>query len=139
MSINLSARSMDDLIDEILTAEVTISVAIYRQLAALREFDERKGWHDQGATCCTAWLSWRIGLSAAAARDRLRVAHALAALPQTSAAIDALVEVADRAVFCSVARGAMSVPTSVSGFCSGGHPREISIPRLVVHVEEQAL
>lgn len=80
--------SLDDLEREILRAEATISVAIYRQLVALREFDERKGWHEQGATCCTAWLSWRIGLSPGAARDRMRTAHALARLPQISAALE---------------------------------------------------
>lgn len=61
-----------------------LAAAEYRWLVLLEEFDRQEGWADQGARCCTHWLSWACGLSPVAARERLRVAHALAGLPAVS-------------------------------------------------------
>jgi hypothetical protein len=58
----------------------------YRWLCLLREFDERGGWQGWGILSCAHWLNWKCGLSLGAAREKLRVAHALKALPQVSEA-----------------------------------------------------
>jgi hypothetical protein len=48
----------------------------------VREFDQREGWATQGALSCAAWLSWKCGIALGAAREKVRVAHALAELPR---------------------------------------------------------
>ena len=50
----------------------------------LREFDDRTGWNG-GFASCAHWLHWRTGIALGAAREKVRVAHALAALPRLSA------------------------------------------------------
>lgn len=62
-----------------------ISAATYHLLTLLREFDERSGWNC-GFASCAHWLSWRTGLSLGPAREKVRVARALAALPLISEA-----------------------------------------------------
>jgi hypothetical protein len=52
--------------------------AMHRMLIDLREFDERGGWHAQGALSCAHWLSWRVGWNLVTARERVRVARKLA-------------------------------------------------------------
>jgi len=52
--------------------------ALHRLLSDLREFDERGGWHVQGARSCAHWLAWRVGWDLVTARERVRVACKLA-------------------------------------------------------------
>jgi hypothetical protein len=52
----------------------------------IREFDARGGWAN-GFSSCAAWLTYRIGLSPGAAREHVRVAHALGALPRLAQAL----------------------------------------------------
>jgi len=54
----------------------------------IREFDERGGWLKWGCTDALSWLKWRCDLSTNAARDKLRVAHALKNLPAMSGAFE---------------------------------------------------
>ena len=73
-----------------LGAEITelcgyISAATSHLLELIREFDERQHWEEQGFTSCVSWLNFKCGFGPNAARERLRVAHALAALPKISA------------------------------------------------------
>src|ERR1700690_1854405 len=49
----------------------------------------RSQWHHQGAQSCAHWLSWRIGLDPATAREKVRVARALGQLPVLDAALAA--------------------------------------------------
>ena len=63
-----------------------ISAATYELLAMLRDFDERGGWNS-GFHSCAHWLCWRVGLDPGAAREKVRVARALGALPLLSAAM----------------------------------------------------
>src|SRR6185436_16789278 len=58
-----------------------VDAAMHRLLADLREFDERGGWHVQGAMSCAHWLAWRVGWDLGTARDRVRVARKLAGFP----------------------------------------------------------
>ena len=48
-------------------------------------FDEREGW--SGFKSCAHWLNWRTGLALGAAREKVRVARALADLPLLSDAM----------------------------------------------------
>src|ERR1700740_2352043 len=63
-----------------------ISAATYELLAMLRDFDERGGWGG-GFRSCAHWLCWRVGLDPGAAREKVRVARALGALPLLAAAM----------------------------------------------------
>jgi hypothetical protein len=67
--------------DEIAVLAAHLDAATHRLLTCIRTFDEACGWAEQGALSCAAWLSWRIGLDPGAARERVRVARALARLP----------------------------------------------------------
>ena len=60
-----------------------ISAATYELLVMLRDFDEQGGWNG-GFRSCAHWLNWRAGIDLGAAREKVRVARALAALPHLS-------------------------------------------------------
>jgi hypothetical protein len=51
---------------------------------AVGEFDARLGWNN-GCLSCAHWLHWRTGIDLGAAREKVRVARALPALPVVSA------------------------------------------------------
>jgi 5-methylcytosine-specific restriction endonuclease McrA len=74
---------------EKLGAEITelcsyIYAAESRFLALIREFDEKGYWAQQGLFSCAHWLNLKCGIGMNAAREKLRVAHALAELPKIS-------------------------------------------------------
>ena len=52
----------------------------------VREFDDRFGLAKWSFASCAEWLAWRCGMSLSAAREKVRTAHALRALPAISAA-----------------------------------------------------
>ncbi len=53
----------------------------------IAEFDRRKGWSDSVTQSCAHWLNWQCGLALGAAREKVRVAHALENLPLIGAAM----------------------------------------------------
>lgn len=61
-----------------------MAAANYRLLTLIREFDEANGWSGAGVLSCAHWLSWKVGTNLGAAREKVRVAHALKNLPQIS-------------------------------------------------------
>ena len=63
-----------------------INIATYEMLTLVAEFDRREGWADN-FTSCAEWLAWRTGRTLAAARENVRVAHALEELPLTATAM----------------------------------------------------
>ena len=71
---------LDRLGDEIAELSAHLEAASARLLDLIREFDARGGWCN-GFRSCAHWLSWRIGLDLGAAREKVRVARALATLP----------------------------------------------------------
>lgn len=75
-------RERDRLEDEIMTLAAEIDAAIHRFLTLLREFDERNGWVVDGVRSFADWLSWKTGLTLGVAREKVRVAKALAELPE---------------------------------------------------------
>ncbi|HEX2689720.1 MAG TPA: DUF222 domain-containing protein, partial [Kofleriaceae bacterium] len=72
---------LDRLGERIAEQAAHFDAAMHRLLTDLREFDERGGWHVQGAMSCAHWLSWRVGWDLVTARDRVRVARKLAGVP----------------------------------------------------------
>jgi hypothetical protein len=77
---------LDRLGDEIAVLSAHLDAATARLLDLIREFDERAGWAN-GFRSCAAWLSWRVGLDLGAAREKVRVAHALETLPRLALAL----------------------------------------------------
>ena len=76
---------MEQLADRIAELSARIQAATYELLILIRQFDQREGW--SGFASCAHWLSWRIGLAPGAAREKVRVARALADLPLLSDAM----------------------------------------------------
>ena len=64
-----------------------LNAANRRWLAMLAEFDRRKGWSDWLTRSCAHWLNWQCGIDMGAAREKVRVAHALEQLPLLGAAM----------------------------------------------------
>jgi hypothetical protein len=77
---------LDRLGDEIAERSAHLDAATARLLDLIREFDARAGWNT-GFRSCAAWLTWRTGLSPCAAREHVRVARALGALPVLAQAL----------------------------------------------------
>jgi hypothetical protein len=63
-----------------------IHAATYELLVMLRQFDEGNGWTN-GFMSCAHWLHWRTGIDLGAAREKVRVAKALAQLPLLGGAL----------------------------------------------------
>ena len=80
-----AAPDLDRLGNQIAELSARIQVATYELLCYLREFDRQHGW--EGFRSCAHWLNWRTGLDLGAAREKLRVAAALADLNHISAAM----------------------------------------------------
>src|SRR5882672_6994931 len=80
------ASELDRLGDEIAELSAHLDAATARLLELIREFDARGGWNT-GFSSCAAWLSWRVGLEPGTARERVRVARALATLPRLAEAL----------------------------------------------------
>ena len=81
-----SPAELERLGDEIATLAADLHAVTYRLLTRVREFDTRGGW-GWGFLSCAQWLSWRTGIAPGAAREKVRVARALASLPRISAAM----------------------------------------------------
>jgi hypothetical protein len=64
-----------------------LNAAQHRWLSLIAEFDRREGWSDGATQSCAHWLNWQCGIALGAAREKVRVAHALKKLPQISAAM----------------------------------------------------
>ena len=82
----MEMHELDQLADEIAELSAHLDAATAHLLDLIREFDARGGWNS-GFRSCAAWLSWRVGLDPGAARERVRVAHALGTLPLLARAL----------------------------------------------------
>jgi hypothetical protein len=78
-------RPIAELAAEICTLSGHINAANHRFLVLLAEFDRRNGWSDGATQSCAHWLNWKCGMAMGAAREKVRVAHALAKLPKVAA------------------------------------------------------
>src|SRR5436190_10386528 len=72
---------MLELGERIAEASALLDTLTHSLLTNLRAFDAAGGWKAQGALSCADWLAWRTGLDRGAAREKVRVARALGALP----------------------------------------------------------
>ena len=77
--------SIDELDRGIVNLAARINASTYELLVLVRQFDERAGWLKWGLANCAEWLHWRCDLSMSAAREKVRVAHALKVLPAITA------------------------------------------------------
>jgi hypothetical protein len=76
---------------EALETEITdlcahINAASYRLLQLVAALDDEAPWGAWGLASCAHWLNWRCGIGMNAAREKVRVAHALKPLARISAA-----------------------------------------------------
>ncbi|HEY1625474.1 MAG TPA: HNH endonuclease signature motif containing protein [Streptosporangiaceae bacterium] len=62
-----------------------LAAATCRFLLLLADFDARNGWASWDMRSCTQWLSWKCQMSMGTAREHVRVARALGALPVITA------------------------------------------------------
>lgn len=99
-------ESIDEIDGAIVRLAARINTATHDLLVLVRRFDERCGWLKWGFANCAEWLAWRCDLGLNAAREKVRVAHALKTLPAIGTAfargelsyskVRALTRVADR-------------------------------------------
>ena len=79
--------SLDALEVELTTLAGHLNAGNYRFLRLLAEFERREGYAGFGIASCAHWLSWKCGIGLVAAREKVRVARALEALPMISEAM----------------------------------------------------
>lgn len=82
-----AACSLEELEAQITALAGQLNAANFRWLTLIAEFDRRHGWADGKLPSCAHWLNFKVGLNLGAAREKVRVAHALAALPKIAAAM----------------------------------------------------
>ncbi len=84
---NLQPVSLARLGDEITEMAAHLDAGTFQLLKLICEFDEREGWGGVGIKSCAHWLNWKCGMNLGAAREKVRVARTLPALPKISAAL----------------------------------------------------
>ncbi len=128
----------DDLGETIAALAARLHAATYELLVLLREFDERKGWNN-GCLSCAHWLhstptrtprasgapAWRTGIDLGAAREKVRVAKALPALPRISAAMK----------HGQVSYAKVRALTRVATADNEGSPLDLALAGTCTHVE----
>src|SRR5215469_5197085 len=62
-----------------------LTAATCQFLLLVGDFDVRKGWADWEMPSCAAWLSWKCQIASGTAREQVRVARGLGALPAITA------------------------------------------------------
>ncbi|HST14347.1 MAG TPA: DUF222 domain-containing protein [Gaiellaceae bacterium] len=80
-----AALDVAELEAELATLAAHIYAGTCRWLELVAEFDRRGNWVEQGAVSCAHWLAWRCALTPRAAREHVRVARSLDALPEIHA------------------------------------------------------
>src|SRR3984885_12196874 len=79
--------SLEELEAQITALAGKLNAANFRWLMLIAEFDRRHGWADGRLPSCAHWLNFKVGLNLGAAREKVRVAHALAKLPKIAASM----------------------------------------------------
>ena len=82
-----SALTLSELRAQITELSGHLNAAQHRWLCLIAEFDRRHGWNDGATRTCAHWLNWQCGIDLGAAREKVRVAHALEKLPKIAAAM----------------------------------------------------
>jgi hypothetical protein len=79
--------SLEELEAQITALAGQLNAANFRWLTLIAEFDRRHGWADGRLPSCAHWLNFKVGLNLGAAREKVRVAHALGGLPRIAASM----------------------------------------------------
>ena len=79
---------IEQLEDQITELAAHIHAATYRLLRLVAELDRRAPYGAWGIKSCAHWLNWKCGIGLVAAREKVRVARALDALPRICAAFE---------------------------------------------------
>ena len=84
--LELPQTALSEIVTERLEADICelsghIAAATARLVLMIAEYDRRQGWAEWGCRSAAHWLSWKCGVGTHAAREKLRVGHALAELP----------------------------------------------------------
>lgn len=82
-----NADSLKALASQITELTGHLNAGNHRFLVLIAEFDRRRGWCEGATQSCAHWLNWKCGLAMGAAREKVRVAHALSSLPKISLAM----------------------------------------------------
>jgi len=75
-------EDMSRLGDEITEMAAHLAAGTCHLLELIQIFDEEEGWCFPGIASCANWLNWKCSMSMGTARERVRVARALPALPK---------------------------------------------------------
>src|SRR5499427_5037959 len=81
-----SHASLDQLEFQITELWGHLNAATYRFLLLVAKFDRSEAFARHGLVSTAQWLNWQCGIGKVAAREKVRVARALEALPEISAA-----------------------------------------------------
>ena len=87
----MECHASDELVglgDQIALLAAHIHAANHRLLTLIAEFHRRSGWKDGDFRSCAHWLAWRTGIDLGAAREKVRAALALEALPEISRSME---------------------------------------------------
>jgi len=84
---NPAPQSLTSLEHDLTTLAAHLNAGNYRFLELLAEFDRRGGHVGWGIASCAHWLQWKCGIGLVAAREKVRVARALPALPKIAGAM----------------------------------------------------
>ena len=87
LAAELQTVPLDELENQITELAGHLNAASYRWLMLIAEFDRRIGWRDLKLLSCAHWLNFKVGLNLGAAREKVRVAHALGNLPKIAASM----------------------------------------------------
>lgn len=79
--VDLGSLPIERLEADITSLSAHIAAAIAELLLRIGEFDRRRGFASWGCFSTAHWLSWQCGTGMIAAREKVRVARALASLP----------------------------------------------------------
>jgi hypothetical protein len=77
---------LEKMADGITELVAHLDAGTYQLLQLIYDFDREEGWAGIGINSCAHWLNWKCGMSMGSARERVRVARALPALPTISEA-----------------------------------------------------
>jgi hypothetical protein len=78
----LVSLSNQDVQDQVTTWAGRMAAGEAQLLLYVGELDSRNAWSGHGVLSCVHWLSWRCGMGAKVASDRVRIARALRTLPK---------------------------------------------------------
>jgi hypothetical protein len=85
---DVAAMATEQLEAETCTLAAQLAAATCRFLLLIGELERREAWRSWGCRSLAHWLSWQCGLGLVAARDHVRVAAALPALPVVSSSFE---------------------------------------------------